>query len=490
MQKHRRVFPFLLGIAASLLLCTGGAVALTDSDGDGVVDQQDNCTFVANTDQRDTNGDFYGNLCDADLNGDLMVNFADIGLLKQVFFTNSPDADFDGSGVVNFADLGILKARTFQPPGPSGLATGNVHLAINRVFPRLAFELPVGLFQPPGDSSRWFVIEQEGYVRSFANVADPATSALVLDIHDIAECCGEAGLLGLAFHPDFPDTPLVYISYTRDGPNFQTPLISYISEFTTNDGGLTLAPASERPLLTLDQPYTNHNGGNIMFGPDGYLYIGFGDGGDGGDPQDHAQNVNDLLGSFLRIDVNVAPPAKYAIPPDNPFAGNASCVGTSGCPEIYAWGVRNPWRWSFDSATGALWAGDVGQERWEEIDIIENGRNYGWRCYEGNSPYNTSGCGPQSNYTFPVAVYSHSFGSAVTGGYVYHGTRVPQLQDVYLYGDYSSGALWLIDANREPYPNVVLDTTRLISSFAQDHAGEIYLSDYSTGGIYRIDRAP
>ena len=222
------------------------------------------------------------------------------------------------------------------------------------------------------------------------------------------------------------------MSYTREGPNQQTPLIFYISEFRSNDG-VTLDPDSERPILTLNQPYTNHNGGNVAFGPDGYLYIGFGDGGDGGDPQNHAQNVEDLLGSFLRIDINVTPPATYAIPPDNPFAGHAGCSG--GCPEIYAWGVRNPWRWSFDTATGLLWAGDVGQSSWEEIDIIENGGDYGWRCYEGNSPYNTNGCGPQGNYDAPVAVYDHSLGAAVTGGFVYHGRRVPALRNVYVYGD-------------------------------------------------------
>jgi glucose/arabinose dehydrogenase len=391
---------------------------------------------------------------------------------------------------VSLFDCGLVFARGSTADNVTADAQGassiSAVIGVKRVYPRLSFEMPVGLFQAPGDNSRWFVIEQGGVISQFPNTPNPAAATLVLDIIDRAECCGEAGLLGLAFHPNFPATPLAYVSYTRKGPSDQIPLVSYISEFRTTDGGLTLDPNSERPLLKLNQPYTNHNGGNIAFGHDGYLYIGFGDGGDGGDPQNHAQNVEDLLGSFLRIDVNVAPPQKYAIPPSNPFAGHGSCAG--GCPEIYAWGVRNPWRWSFDSVTGKLWAGDVGQENREEVDIIENGKNYGWRCYEGNVAYNTSGCGPQSNYTFPLAVYSHSLGIAVTAGYVYHGTRVPGLQNVFLYGDYGSGRIWGIRAgNLQPIQGVLIDTPFSISSFGQDRNGEVYFVDYGGGGVYRIE---
>jgi glucose/arabinose dehydrogenase len=487
--NRRQSSLFAIAPLAALLHCAA-AGALTDSDGDGIPDQQDNCTLIANADQRDTNADYYGNLCDADLNNDGVNNFVDLGLLKQRFFTADANADLNGDGHVNFADLAIAKASVFQPPGPSGLATSNVRIALKRVFGLLSFDSPVGLLQAPGDPSRWFVLEQDGIVQTFANVADPAAATEFLNIEGPVQCCGEAGLLGLAFHPDFPRTPRVFVSYTRAGPDFQTPLISYISEFTSADGGFTLDAASERPLLTVNQPYSNHNGGNIAFGPDGYLYIGFGDGGSGGDPQNHAQNRNDLLGDFLRIDVNVVPPATYAIPPDNPFAGNSGCAGTSGCPEIYAWGLRNPWRWSFDTATGTLWAGDVGQDRWEEISIIEKGRNYGWRCYEGNASYNLSGCGPAGDYTAPIAVYSHSLGFAVTGGYVYHGSALPALEGVYLYGDYGTGRIWGIDANREPLPNVLLDSPRAISSFGQGLDGEVYLLDIGGGGIYRIDPAP
>jgi glucose/arabinose dehydrogenase len=475
-------------IACAAFAWSSAAAAQVDGDADGIADQQDNCTLVANPGQRDSNADDYGNACDPDLDGDLVVDARDVGLLKRAFFTSDADADLNGDGSVNFADLALMQDLALDVPGPSGVASVSAGIRLRRVYPRLSFDLPVGLFQRPADNGRWFVIEQEGVIRSFPNVPNPASSTLVLDITDRVEFGSEAGLLGLAFHPDFPATPLAYVSYTRDGPNQQTPLISYISEFRTDDGGQTLDPGSERPILTLNQPYTNHNGGNIAFGPDGYLYIGFGDGGDGGDPQNHAQNVNDLLGSFLRIDIDVAPPGTYAIPPDNPFAGNPGCVGTSGCPEIYAWGVRNPWRWSFDTVTGRLWAGDVGQNDWEEIDVIENGGNYGWRCYEGDAPYNLNGCGPPGSYDFPVAVYSHSLGSSVTGGFVYRGRRVPALRGIYIYGDFSSGRLWGVDSNLQPLPNVLLDTPRLISSFGQDQNGEVYLVDYSNGGVYRIDR--
>jgi glucose/arabinose dehydrogenase len=391
-------------------------------------------------------------------------------------------------GMLATGTLAIARAADGAATQSPATADGSINALISarRVYPRLSFDLPVGLFQAPGDNSRWFVIEQGGVIMRFPNTLDPASAGLVLDVTDRVECCGEAGLLGLAFHPGFPATPLAYVSYTRPGPNQSVPLISYVSEFRTTDGGQTLDPASERPILTVLQPYTNHNGGNIAFGPDGYLYIGFGDGGSGGDPQNHAQNVEDLLGSMLRIDVNVAPPPKYAIPPSNPLAGHANCAG--GCPEIYAWGLRNPWRWSFDTATGRLWAGDVGQDNWEEVDIIANGRNYGWRCYEGNASYDPSGCGPQSTYTFPIATYSHSLGIAVTGGYVYHGARVPRLRNVYLYGDYGTGRIWGI-AGITPIPDALLDTPYAISSFGQDRNGEVYFLDYNGGGVYRIDRA-
>ena len=214
----------------------------------------------------------------------------------------------------------------------------------------------------------------------------------------------------------------VYLSYTSGGP-----LTSRISRFTSADGGQTLDPGSEEILLTLSQPFGNHNGGNILFVPDGYLYIGFGDGGSAGDPGDRAQNTSNLFGAILRIDVDDGVP--YGIPADNPFGMNALCSGGQGaepCPEIYAWGFRNPWRWSFDSETGELWVGDVGQGQWEEVDKVTPGGNYGWRCREGAHDFNTSGVCP-AGLIDPVIEYSHSVGFSITGGYVYRGSAIPKL---------------------------------------------------------------
>jgi glucose/arabinose dehydrogenase len=482
-QASRIPIRLLIPFAAGALLCAGPAAAAVDSDVDGIDDLVDNCMSVANPDQRDTDGDAFGNACDADLDGNLVVDARDLARIKKAFFTADPDADLNGDGVVNFDDLKLAQAA--DGPGPSAPAASIMALNVQRVFPQLEFDLPVGLLQAPGDASRWFVLEQRGVVKTFPNVPNPPAATVMLDISDRVECCGEAGLLGLAFHPDFPNTPRAFVSYTRDGPNPNIALISFISEFRTTDGGQTLDPDTERPILVLPQPYSNHNGGHVAFGPDGYLYIGFGDGGSSGDPQDHAQNVNDLLGSLLRIDINVPPPRRYTIPPDNPFAGNPGCQGTSGCPEIYAWGLRNPWRWSFDTATGRLWLGDVGQSSFEEINIIENGGNYGWRCYEGFEEFNTNGCGPPENYDFPVTAYGRSFGFAVTGGYVYHGNRIPPLRNFYVYGDYGSGRIWLITPNLQPIQQPVLDTPLAISSFGQGADGEVYLVDYD-GGLYRL----
>ena len=268
--------------------------------------------------------------------------------------------------------------------------------------------LPVGLFQAPGDNSRWFVIEQGGIVSQFPNTPNPAATTLVLDITDRVECCGEADLLGLAFHPSFPATPLAYVSYTRVGPNPQIPLISYISgvpDERTADRRSTRVRASAAHAATavLESQRRQHRASDRT----AISYIGFGDGGSGGDPQNHAQNVQDLLGSILRIDVNVTPPARST--PYRPRIRSPrtpSCTG--GCPEIYAWGMRNPWRWSFDTATGKLWAGDVGQDNWEEIDIIENGKELRLALLRGSRwPTTPAVADRRATYTFPIAVYSH-----------------------------------------------------------------------------------
>lgn len=379
----------------------------------------------------------------------------------------------DGGG-----DLGM-------PPPSSG---GIPEVVVSRVFADLSFVSPTVLKQAPGDDSRWFVAEKRGFIRVFANNPDSSSAEIFLDISGVVDAAGEGGLLGFAFHPDFPTTPEVFVSYTRSG----SPLVSYLSRFTSTDGGLTLLAASEEPILTVLQPRANHNGGDVTFGADGYLYAGFGDGGGAGDPLENAQDDSNLHGSVIRIDVDGAAP--YGIPADNPNAGNALCTqgyGGAPCPEIFAWGLRNPWRLAFDSATGRLWAGDVGQGDWEEIDIIERGGNYGWDEREGDHCYEPpSGC--LDTFADPVAEYDHGLGQSVTGGYVYRGAAVGDLVGWYVFGDFVSGNLFAIPADSTPVtePELLLDTGLSIVTFGQGVDGELYLADFGVGTIHRIESAP
>lgn len=370
-------------------------------------------------------------------------------------------------------------------PRPS--AASNISLSR---FTNLSFNLPLGLLQAPGDNARWFVVQQGGLVRQFIGTT-PTSASTFIDITSRVRSGGEMGLLGMAFHPNFPTDNRVFLSYTTG-----TPLVSRLSVFISNDGGATLDPASESILLTLDQPEENHNGGHIAFGPDGYLYIGFGDGGGGGDQhgdRGNGQRLTTLLGKLLRIDVDGAAP--YAIPPSNPFAGNAMCPAagrTSGeCPEIYAYGLRNPWRWNFDRANGDLWLADVGQNQWEEVNQVALGGNYGWRCREGAHDFNTGGTPGCSAATSidPVAEYNHTLGDSITGGYVYRGAQSTSLAGRYLFGDFGSGRIWawIAESAVQPRePTQLLDTDLNISSFGQGNDGELYVVNYG-GTLHRID---
>jgi len=353
----------------------------------------------------------------------------------------------------------------------------NTGLALERVFPGVSFTSPVAMLQAPGNVTRFHVVEKVGLVKLVAS--DGSSVTTFADLRSRVNASpNEAGLLGMAFHPKFTTNGFVYLSYTKHSATSPADLRSVIARARSNDGGKTLDLSTLTELFTLDQPYSNHNGGHIAFGPDGKLYAGFGDGGSGGDPNGNGQNPNVLLGKMLRIDVDGAAP--YAIPSTNPFANGG------GRPEIYALGLRNTWRFSFDRVSGDLWAGDVGQNQWEEVDKIVLGGNYGWNTREGNHCYATS-CGSSAGLVSPVAEYSHADGISITGGFVYRGSAIPSLVGKYLYGDFGSGKIWSLDTSlAAPTPVLALSSGKSIASFAEDAAGEIYVLDYATGQIHRL----
>jgi glucose/arabinose dehydrogenase len=378
-----------------------------------------------------------------------------------------------------------------MPPGPP-----QVQLSVERVFPALTFSAPVAMLQAPNDTSRWFVVEQGGVVRVFQNA--PAVAATTtpdfIDISGQVTFSGEAGLLGMAFHPNFPADQRVYLFYSQTASGN---LMSLLAEFQTKDGGLTLDPSSKKILITLPKPNNegNHNGGNLAFGPDGFLYAGIGDGGGGNDsthgPIGNAQNPNTLFGKMLRIQITAAS-GSYGIPPDNPNAGNPLCnlngTGAQPCPEIFALGMRNPWRWSFDRATGQLWVGDVGQNAIEEVDRVDLGGNYGWRCFEGTRSNTDVSCGVPGPFIPPVAQYGRSVGVTVTGGYVYRGTRFQGLVGRYIFADFGVGTIFSIDSTAQGTLNVTdgFMSALSISSFGQGIDGELFVVDYGGGGLYHI----
>jgi len=350
---------------------------------------------------------------------------------------------------------------------------------------------PVGFVPVPDDATRFLVVQQNGQLREV--VAGVLTAAPALNVTTRISTGGERGLLGLAFHPAWPDSAYVYTDFTRTGDG-ATVIARYAR--TGTGPGVAFSLASERVVLVVPQPFANHNAGDIAFGPDGFLYVTLGDGGSGGDPNGSGQNRNDLLGSILRIDVDRhvglgpdcgnatgGPAPGYTIPPDNPFVG---VTAFAACDEIYAYGLRNPWRMTFDQATGTLWTGDVGQGAWEEIDTVAVGRNYGWNIMEGFHCYSpSSGCN-QTGLTLPVFEYNHSGRCSITGGYVYRGTNIPALVGKYLYADYCSDEVWSLDVSGAAPVSTLLGIRTNPTSFGQGLDGEMYVM--GSGVVYRIDR--
>jgi glucose/arabinose dehydrogenase len=359
----------------------------------------------------------------------------------------------------------------------SGFDPDGIGLSLERVVDGL--DHPLAVTHAGDGSGRIFVVEQRGQVRIVRDGAlagDP-----FLNIGDRLTSGGERGLLGLAFHPSFPDDPRLFVNYTDlDGD-------TVVSSFVVPSADADRAdPGSEQVLLRIDQPYPNHNGGALAFGPDGFLYISTGDGGSGGDPHDNGQRLDTLLGKILRIDVDGgAVDGRYAIPPDNPFVDEDDAE-----PEIWLSGLRNPWRMAFDRATGDLWIGDVGQGSWEEIDVARagvGGLNFGWNRMEGFDCYEPPDCDPTA-FTAPVTAYGHDLGCSVIGGTVYRGTSQPALEGGYVYSDYCGGTLWVLDPTTDGPVEAppVVTTGRSISGIGEDEAGELYATDLGTGELLRI----
>lgn len=339
---------------------------------------------------------------------------------------------------------------------------------------------PVGITNAGDGSSRLFITLQNGRIVIVQN--GQLRSTPFLDVSALVSCCGEQGLLGVAFHPSYETNGIFFINYTdRSGD-------TVVARYRVRTGDPNVAePSSASVLLRVDQPFVNHNGGDIRFGPDGYLYLALGDGGSGGDPGNRAQNLNELLGKILRIDVDSGTP--YGIPPTNPFLGRSGAR-----PEIWALGVRNPWRTSFDKLTGDYWIGDVGQGALEEIDFqpatSAGGENYGWRRMEGTRCFNPGSNCNDGTLTLPVYEYGRSVGVSVTGGYVYRGARYPGLAGTYLFADFATGVVFGTTRNGNSFStNLLADSPYLISSFGEGEDGELYLLDYKpTGGaLFRIE---
>lgn len=382
---------------------------------------------------------------------------------------------------------------------PAAVQAGAITLDSTRIATGL--ERPVFVTHAPGDFDRIFVLEKRGHIEILDATNNYAPLGQFLDIDfrvgGGTSSFSEQGLLGMAFHPEYATNGKFYLNYTNTGGN------TVVAEYTVS-ADPNVANITETKITQLAQPFSNHNGGWIDFGPDGYLYIATGDGGSGGDPGNRGQDLtNQPLGKMLRIDVDgsgAGPFGMYSVPASNPF------VGTGNTQEIWAYGLRNPWRNAFDRATGDLYIADVGQNQWEEINVqpasSAGGENYGWRCYEGNNNFNTSGCAPAATMVFPVHEYSHAIGFSITGGYVYRGCLMPELDGSYFFADYGSARIWtfewtqaggmtnLQERTSELAPPSGQGSISNITSFGQDAYGELFICDQgsssSNGEIFKV----
>ena len=388
----------------------------------------------------------------------------------------------------------VLSGPTPTPIAPaptSGPAPPIPQISTTPAFPRLgdgAFgRRPVLFTYLPDGSDRVVVVEQDGLAHIFRNDPNITETAVYLDLSDrVSRGGNEEGFLGLAFHPEYASNGQFFVYYSAARPRR-----SVVSRFTVSADPNRADIESEMVLLEIPEPHSNHNGGSMVFGPDGYLYIGIGDGGSSGDPGQNGQDPTTLLGTIIRIDVDrTSENLEYGIPPDNPFAGSPD----GERPEIWAYGLRNPWRFSFDRETGSLWVGDVGQNAWEEINLIERGGNYGWNILEGTHCFlPASGC-DSSGTILPVAEYGHNLGCSITGGHVYRGPDMPALADlqgVYIYGDFCSGRIWGLRVGKystddlTPGDQIIGRADGQISSFGEDSSGNVYVVMFG-GQIHRI----
>ncbi len=409
----------------------------------------------------------------------------------------------------------LLVIGTLSLPGVQLSAQSLPKIEMHAIFPRLALKRTLWMSEAPDQSGRLFIIQQDGRILIVHKGSDGSESKEFFNIVDRKPFVdNEEGLLSMAFHPGFKTNRLFYVYYNQQNSQAHAlfPRRSVISEFRVSVADPNQADVtSERILLEVQQPFGNHKGGQITFGPDGYLYIALGDGGLACDPFGNGQNTATFLAKILRIDVNTRSEIRvgdktqklaYGIPQDNPFVGEADMSGLGARKEIWAWGLRNVWRYSFDRQTGDLWAGDVGQDLWEEVDLIVKGGNYGWSVREGMHHFKPGPVGGQ--YNEPVIEYphrpdilpqsrfpQHSTGLCVVGGYVYRGKRYPALEGIYLYGDYNLGTVWGMryEAGKVVQYGSLLEQPKNISSFAEDNDGELYILALDAG-VFAIAPRP